>query len=283
MSHRGAMSASVDTQRVTTVTLDVDGQRLHVSRTAGQGVPLLIIGDYAAGRDMLAPFCQALERPTIAFDWPGLDGQDGASWAASRLRMPARARVVAALLTALDVARVDILGMGWGGLLAQEMARSQARHLRALVLVATSTGQTMWPGRWSALRRLARVRGLAGIAGDAREARDIFGGRADADCRAVAATLADAPAAHPAALAGQLYAVAGFSSLAWAHRLELPTLILAGDDDRIVPLANARLLQLLIPRAELSVMHAAGHWLLIERRDEAVRRVEAFLALFEGA
>ena len=264
------------------LTLDVAGQQLHVSRTTGEGVPLLLIGDYAAGRDMLRPFCQALGRPTITFDWPGLDGQDGPSWAACRLRMSARARVVAALLDALDVARVDVLGMGWGGLLAQEIAHSQARYLRALVLVATSAGQTMLPGRWRALRRLARLRGLAGMVGDAREARDIFGGRADADCRAVAATLAEAPTAHPAALAGQLYAVAGFSSLAWAHRLQAPTLILAGDDDRIVPLANARLLQLLIPRAELSVMHAAGHWLLIERRDEAVRRVEAFLALFEG-
>jgi len=41
---------------------------------------------------------------------------------------------------------------------------------------------------------------------------------------------------------GQLYAIAGWTSLPWLHRLRPPTLVLAGDDDPIVPLLNARML-----------------------------------------
>ncbi len=263
------------------VEIDVAGQRLGITRTHGHGTTLLLLSDYGADRALLASFCQALSCPTVIFDWPGMHGSQGVSFAAARQRMAARAGLVAGLLDALGLARVNVLGMGWGGLLAQQLARSHAGRVHALVLVATSCGQTMLPGRWRALKRLARIDGLAGLAVDAREAREIFGGRSERDCRDVASVLAGARAPSPAALAGQLYAVAGFSSLLFAQRIKSPALILAGDDDRIVPLANARLLQLLMPHAELSVLYGAGHWLLIERRSEALRRIEAFLALFE--
>jgi pimeloyl-ACP methyl ester carboxylesterase len=54
-------------------------------------------------------------------------------------------------------------------------------------------------------------------------------------------------------------------------------LILAGDDDPIVPLVNARLLNLLIPRSRLQVIKGAGHLLLVTRTDDAVRHINNFL------
>src|SRR5258708_31129366 len=53
----------------------------------------------------------------------------------------------------------------------------------------------------------------------------------------------------------QLGAGAGWTSLPFLPLLRQPTLILAGDDDPLIPLANARLLQLLIPNARLQVYH----------------------------
>ena len=281
MSDNAETSRGAAGELVIDLEIDVAGQCLGVTRTPGHGTTLLLCSDYGADRTLLASFCQALSCPTVIFDWPGMHGNRGVSFAAARQRMAARAGLIVGLLDALGLARVNVLGMGWGGLLAQQLAHSQAARVHALVLVATSCGQTMLPGRWRALKRLARIHGLAGLAVDARDAREIFGGRSERDCRHVAAVLAEARAPSPAALVGQLYAVAGFSSLMFAHRINTPTLVLAGDNDRIVPFANARLLQLLMPRAELSVLHGAGHWLLIERRSEALRRIEAFLALFE--
>ena len=281
------MSDNAESSRATAGDLEVDleidlaGQRLGVTRTAGQGTTLLLCSDYGADRALLASFCRALSCPTVIFDWPGMHGTQSVSFAAARQRMPARADQIARLLDELGLARVNVLGMGWGGLLAQQLAYREAARVNALVLVATSCGQTMLPGSWRALKGLAGIAGRAGLNVDARQAREIFGGRCERDCRDVALALAGARTPSAAALAGQLYAVVGFSSLMFAHRISMPTLILAGDDDRIVPLANARLLQLLMPRAELSVLHGAGHWLLIERRSESLRRIEAFLALFE--
>ena len=77
--------------------------------------------------------------------------------------------------------------------------------------------------------------------------------------------------------AAQLYALAGYSSLPWLHRLGVPTLVLAGDDDAVVPMVNARVLALLLPRARLTVIRGGGHWFVLERTDEVVRELDGFL------
>jgi pimeloyl-ACP methyl ester carboxylesterase len=58
--------------------------------------------------------------------------------------------------------------------------------------------------------------------------------------------------------------------------LRQPTLILAGDDDPIIPLLNARILHRLIPRSELSIYHG-GHLDLVTRAADLAPVVEAFL------
>ncbi|WP_158583393.1 alpha/beta fold hydrolase [Salinisphaera sp. Q1T1-3] len=266
------MCASADIPEI--VSCRVGGQILRARHRPGTGRPVLICSDFAVNIEVLDDFCAAMSRPTIVFDWPGV----GAPGVSRFQRMPALAALLVGLLDALGVAAVDVLGMGWGGLLAQQFARDHAHRLGRLVLVATSTGAIMLPGRLANLRRLARTSGLRDIARDGSAARALFGGRRDTECRAVAGALHRARAPALSAVAAQVYALAGFSSLTWAHRISAPTLILAGDDDRLMPLANARVLQMLIPHAELSVLCAAGHWLLIERQFEAIRRIEAFLA-----
>ena len=74
----------------------------------------------------------------------------------------------------------------------------------------------------------------------------------------------------------QLMAGAGWTSLPWLPRLRPPTLILAGDDDPIIPLANARIMHRLVPRSELHVYHG-GHLELAARPDRIAPVVEAFL------
>src|SRR5439155_328512 len=53
----------------------------------------------------------------------------------------------------------------------------------------------------------------------------------------------------------QLAAGAGWTSLPFLPLIRQPTLILSGDDDPLIPLANARLMHSLIPRSQLHVYH----------------------------
>jgi pimeloyl-ACP methyl ester carboxylesterase len=65
---------------------------------------------------------------------------------------------------------------------------------------------------------------------------------------------------------GQLYAISGWTSLPWVRTLRQPTLVLAGDDDPIVPLVNGRILACRMPQARLHVIHGGGHLFILERR-----------------
>jgi pimeloyl-ACP methyl ester carboxylesterase len=76
----------------------------------------------------------------------------------------------------------------------------------------------------------------------------------------------------------QVFAVTGWSSVPWLRRVRVPTLILAGDDDPIIPLANARIMACLLPQAHARVVEGGGHLFLLDMTDEVVGLVDEFLA-----
>ena len=75
----------------------------------------------------------------------------------------------------------------------------------------------------------------------------------------------------------QLAASTGWSSLPFLRLIRQPTLIVAGDDDPIVPVVNARIMARLMPDARLHVYAGAGHLFLLDQAAEAAERVDAFL------
>ena len=132
--------------------VDAAGLRLRVGRR-GAGRPLLLITGIGAHLEMWAPFVRFVEdRELIAFDPPG-------AGLSERPRLPLRmrglARVVADLLDALGLERVDVLGYSFGGALAQELARRAPDRVRRLVLCATGPGLGGSPPRPLAALMLA--------------------------------------------------------------------------------------------------------------------------------
>jgi len=75
---------------------------------------------------------------------------------------------------------------------------------------------------------------------------------------------------------GQLFAIGGWTSLPWLGSLRQPTLVLAGDDDPIVPLANGRILARRIPNARLHVVDG-GHLFLLEQPARIAAAVAGYL------
>jgi len=74
----------------------------------------------------------------------------------------------------------------------------------------------------------------------------------------------------------QLLAGAGWTSLAALPCIRQPTLILAGTDDPIIPLVNARIMQRLLPHATLHT-YDDGHLGLVTQTDELAPVVSSFL------
>src|SRR5262245_3763751 len=86
------------------------------------------------------------------------------------------ARLSAQLLDRLGHEQVDVLGVSWGGALAQQFAFQQAKRCRRLVLAATSPGHLMVPGKLTVLSKMITPRRYKDPDYLNRVAGDIYGG-----------------------------------------------------------------------------------------------------------
>jgi len=183
-------------------------------------------------------------------------------------------------VAALGYDQVDVLGLSFGGVLAQQLAHKAPSQVRRLVLAATGPGLGGIPGNTKVLWRMATPRRYRQPDYFRRIAGELYGGAARRDPDATLnGTLARF--AHPPSLGGylaQLYAITGWTSMPWLRRLPQPTLVLHGDDDPIVPLVNGRILTRLIPDARLHIVPGGGHLFLLEKPEDSAELVTKFLA-----
>src|SRR6266851_3332876 len=140
-------------------TITVRGQRLRVAIRSGNGTrtPLLLVNGIGVNLEVLQPFVDALDPAieVIRFDVPGTGGSP-----APRIpyRFSMHALLVTNMLDQLGYQQVDVLGVSWGGALAQQFAFQYPIRCRRLILVSTGTGAFMVPGNLAALAKIATPR-----------------------------------------------------------------------------------------------------------------------------
>lgn len=269
-------------------SIAVGGRLIRVAVRPGRNepgqpprVPLLLINGIGANLELLEPFVRELDPAVevIRFDPPGIGGSPRPVrpyWFGGLCRM------IAAMLTELGYDHVDVLGISWGGGVAQHFAAFEASRCRRLVLVATAMGTLMLPGRPSVLVHLLTPRRYLDREYLQRIAGEVYGGLARIDTEEIAAAMHDHNRAGLSrGYLYQLAASAGWTSLPFLPLLPQPTLIIHGNDDPIVPLANARLMKLLIRKSHLHV-YRGGHLGLVTEAAELAAVVDRFLTAPEG-
>lgn len=252
--------------------------RVHVRPGTGAGPPLVLCNGIGSPLEVLDPFVAALDPAVevVRFDVPGVGGSPVP---AVPLRYPVLAQLLGQLLDELGHARVDVLGISWGGGLAQQFAFQSPGRCRRLVLAATATGALMVPASPRVLARMATPRRHQDPEYARRIAGDVYGGSMrNGEGLSVLRTPGGPPSTRGYLF--QLLGAAGWTSLPFLPLLRQPTLILAGVDDPIVPLANARIMAALIPHSRL-VVYPDGHLGLLTRADELAAVVAEFLAAAE--
>jgi pimeloyl-ACP methyl ester carboxylesterase len=220
-------------------------------------MPVLLLNGIGAPLETWDPLVAVLpDFELIAFDAPG----SGTSPApVVPLSLGDHARIAAELLDILGHDQVAVLGISFGGMVAQELARRMSAprdraRVRKLVLASTTCG---WGGVSAGPGALFDMAGLQ------REY-----------------ALSGAPGPVPASGHGYLYqiwAAAGWSSHAWLHEIAVPTLVITGDADTLVPPRNADILCDRLPTAELQVVAGGGHLCLLIRAKEIAPVLRAFL------
>ncbi len=246
-----------------TKTIDVKGTHIYVAIRRGDdsGPALLLINGIGANLELFDSFLNALDNiggkkiGTIRFDVPGVGGSPLPRFP---LRFRGLARLVAQMLDVLGHREVDVLGISWGGGLAQQFVHQYPWRCRRLILVSTSTGGISVPGRLDVLAKLLSPRRYFEPSYMETIAPILYGGsfRENPELARAYALMIRAP--HGLGYYGQLLAGLGWTSMPWLHRVRQPTLVLAGRDDSIVPPINARIMARLMPNATLQVFKG-GH------------------------
>lgn len=232
-------------------------------RECGHGYPLVLINGVGANVEMWHPAQERLAgvAHTISFDAPGM-GRSRFSPAV--LTHPVYVKIICGLLDELGVERCDVLGFSFGGTIAQQLVRAAPDRVRRVALVGTSCG---WGGVAPAgrpviahtLRYHAR---LAFAHADRlldRVAQDPESDRLDAHTDA-----RPGPPPTITGLAKQCLAGATWSSLHWISTLRAPALVIAGEQDAIVPPANALMLARHLPEARCHVLAGEDHMMLLD-------------------
>jgi poly(3-hydroxyoctanoate) depolymerase len=266
--------------------VDVDGVRLRTS-VRGTGSPLLLLTGIGASLEVSVPFERELNArglQTIALDAPGTGESTRYRWPR---RMPGLAATVDRTLEALGYDQVDVLGLSFGGVLAQQFAHQASRRVRRLVLAATAAGVPFLggvPGSPRALLALATPRRYQSPDYYRRIAGALYGGQARRDPDALLhgsiARFSTAPSLR--GYLDQLYAISFWTGLPWLWRLRQPTLVLAGDDDPIVPVVNGKILTRLVPHSRLEIIGGGGHLFVLERPAEVAALIVEFVKAEEG-
>jgi poly(3-hydroxyoctanoate) depolymerase len=261
----------------------VDGHLLRVS-IRGEGPPLLLVMGLGGNIEMWDRLERAVNRhgiQTIAYD------ASGTGHSPTRLvpqRMPGLARQAAHLLDALGHPHADVLGVSFGGAVAQELALGNPHRVRRLVLASTGCGLGGVPGNPLAMSLLATPLRYYSPAFLRLTAGVLYGPtvtpREDLLREQISARRARPPTVW--GYASQLVAGAGWTSWPWLSRIGAPTLVLAGDRDPIVPPRNARLLARRIPAAQLELVPGAGHLLLLDQPDHCAAIIADFLGHEQG-
>jgi poly(3-hydroxyalkanoate) depolymerase len=271
---------TIHPESVTTLqiqTVDLDGQVLRVAIRHGSDAapPLLIFNGIGANLELVEPFVAALEGVgVIIFDIPGVGGSPAP---VVPYRFSTLSVLTDKLLSRLGYdGPVDVLGVSWGGALAQQFAHLYPGRCRRLILAATSPGVVMVPARLSVLSKLVGPRRYTDPAYLQQVGAEIYGGAYRRDPALLKEHSRHIQAPRGRGYLYQLLAAAGWSSLPWLGGLRQRTLVMHGNDDPIVPLTNAKILAARIRNATLYVIDD-GHLFLITRAKDVAPVVQRFL------
>jgi pimeloyl-ACP methyl ester carboxylesterase len=245
----------------------------------GAGDAVLLVAGGAMDMDQWDAQVAALapRRRVIRFDQRGVGASDGPPGGYTIEQM---ADDTIALIDALRAEPCVLFGNSLGGSIAIAAALRAPAVVRALIVAATSAGPAGPPMPPETQTEMFRASALPVVEAAAAAQEIVFAGdypRRHPEVLERAIAKREASTAPLIATLGPLQSVAAYDPLPGLKSLRLPTLILHGARDRMVPAGNATLLAEHIAGAELRLLPDAGHGLVMESAGPVNAAVLAFL------
>lgn len=211
------------------------------------------------------------DREVITFDVPGVGQSDPTPWP---YRPWILARWTRKLLDNFGIDAVDVMGVSWGGAMAQQYAFQYRNRVGKLILCATTAGMTMVPGRPAAIMKMTDARRYVDPDYMRENFATLYGDLADG---AAGEHVEHLMPPDPKGYIFQLTAFLGWSSLPFIRFLKMPSLVMMGEKDAIVPVINGHILNTALPKGRLHVLEDAGHLFIVTKMEETREVVRDFL------
>jgi 3-oxoadipate enol-lactonase len=212
---------------------------------------------------------------TIVLDNRGVGRSESPAGPYSMAQMAADA---AAVLNAARVNAAHVFGVSMGGMIAQEFALQFPKKVRSLILGCTAAGG---PEAVRAEPEVLQVLMTRGQDPDAfAKAMGPFIYDAGTSAQQIEEDTAVRRKWYPSADAyfAQLQAIMAWEAYGRLPQIAAPTLVIHGENDRLVPAENARLIAGRIPGAKLTIIPLASHIFTTDQPDAAHGAILEFLA-----
>ena len=260
-------------------TQSVRGAELYYEEH-GRGEPLVLVPGFGTGLwiwyRQVPAFAERFR--TVVFDPRGVARSEGRDEPFTMRRL---ADDLAALLEALGVESAHVLGASFGGFVAQEFALGYPARTRSLILCCTSFGGARHVP--PSAETLAAIASTKGLNTEERVRENLllafsprFVAEQPEEVERVIRLRAENYVPEYAYLR-QLQAAVAFDAAGRVGQIDVPTLVLTGDADAIVPHENSLNLAAAIPGAKLRVIEGGSHTFFIERPEEFNRAVVEFI------
>ncbi|MEO1168720.1 MAG: alpha/beta fold hydrolase [Pseudomonadota bacterium] len=254
----------------------VGGRQLQVAYWRYSGPPngkppLLFFNGIGANTEVAAPLPTMLDdRDFLTFDMPGVGESPEPAIPYNPFIM---SWITSQILERYEMPVVDVMGVSWGGGMAQHFALQHGNRTNRLILVATTAGMLMVPGKFSALSKMADPRRYIDPKFMETHFETLYGGSTEGSDGHIHRI-------KPPSKVGyfyQLFAMLGWTSAPALPFLRKPTLIMTGDRDPIVQPINGQILNTLIPGSELVIIEDGGHLFMLSHAQEFITLVREFL------
>lgn len=253
------------------------GRERVLVREIGAGPPILLINGIGAHTRMWGLMERTLsDSRVISFDAPGAGRSSTPLGVMSVRRL---AELAVRVLDEAEVEKPDAVGYSMGGIVLQQLLADYPSRVRRAVLIGTSPGiGAVYGPALSLLNVSTPVRFLSDRL-YLRSVGGLVGGRARNDKQWVSDHL-PVRLLHRPSLTGysrQVASLATWSGLPLLGRIRHPVLVVAGDDDPLSPVANAKILAHLLPNARLQVVPGEGHLMPLDDTSAVPPMVAEFL------
>lgn len=258
--------------------LSVDKQEFRVAEWPAEKKtkkpPLLFCNGIGGNLEMAQPLAELMvsDRHIITFDVPG-------TGESPEPRFPYRPWMLVRWLNKLlkklgHDGPVDVMGVSWGGGIAQQYALQYRNQTNKLILAATSAGALMVPGDMSAITKMTGNRRYIDPDYMLQHYEDLYG---ETDPEAMKDHSLRVVPPTKKGYTFQLLAMMGWTSAPFLPFMRTPTLVMGGDKDKLVPLINSRFLATLIPQSRLEVIEGGGHLFILSQANYVADLMKEFL------